>query len=137
MIVLTGGGGLRCVLRVGSGVRPLITSFLDGYNVCIFAYGQTGSGKVPATTHHLPPSRHPPCLLPFPPWPHPPLAVCLPSACLPALRPSPWRGQRLTGEAASLEAKPRVSRAMAGPLLPICMDNGGGGGGGSNVEGAE
>lgn len=27
------------------GVKPLMTSFLDGYNVCIFAYGQTGSGK--------------------------------------------------------------------------------------------
>lgn len=26
-------------------VRPLATSVLDGYNVCIFAYGQTGSGK--------------------------------------------------------------------------------------------
>eukprot|EP00743_Colponemidia_sp_Colp-15_P006078 GILK01006532.1.p1 GENE.GILK01006532.1~~GILK01006532.1.p1 ORF type:complete len:1069 (+),score=245.18 GILK01006532.1:59-3208(+) len=26
-------------------VRSLITSVLDGYNVCIFAYGQTGSGK--------------------------------------------------------------------------------------------
>ena len=26
-------------------VEPLITSILDGYNVCIFAYGQTGSGK--------------------------------------------------------------------------------------------
>eukprot|EP00658_Telonema_sp_P-2_P044566 TRINITY_DN3247_c0_g1_i2.p1 TRINITY_DN3247_c0_g1~~TRINITY_DN3247_c0_g1_i2.p1 ORF type:complete len:1029 (-),score=344.59 TRINITY_DN3247_c0_g1_i2:147-3233(-) len=26
-------------------VDPLITSILDGYNVCIFAYGQTGSGK--------------------------------------------------------------------------------------------
>ena len=26
-------------------VQPLITSILDGYNVCIFAYGQTGSGK--------------------------------------------------------------------------------------------
>lgn len=25
--------------------RPLATSVLDGYNVCIFAYGQTGSGK--------------------------------------------------------------------------------------------
>jgi kinesin family member C2/C3 len=27
-------------------VKPFVTSFLDGYNVCIFAYGQTGSGKV-------------------------------------------------------------------------------------------
>ncbi|XP_062267802.1 kinesin-like protein KIF25 [Platichthys flesus] len=26
-------------------VKPLITSLLDGYNVCIMAYGQTGSGK--------------------------------------------------------------------------------------------
>eukprot|EP00698_Gefionella_okellyi_P003156 TRINITY_DN12952_c0_g1_i1.p1 TRINITY_DN12952_c0_g1~~TRINITY_DN12952_c0_g1_i1.p1 ORF type:complete len:982 (+),score=261.46 TRINITY_DN12952_c0_g1_i1:83-3028(+) len=26
-------------------VEPLVTSVLDGYNVCIFAYGQTGSGK--------------------------------------------------------------------------------------------
>ena len=26
-------------------VRSLVTSCLDGYNVCIFAYGQTGSGK--------------------------------------------------------------------------------------------
>lgn len=26
-------------------VRPLVTSVMDGYNVCIFAYGQTGSGK--------------------------------------------------------------------------------------------
>jgi len=25
--------------------KPLATSVLDGYNVCIFAYGQTGSGK--------------------------------------------------------------------------------------------
>ncbi|XP_042843478.1 kinesin-like protein KIF25 [Panthera tigris] len=26
-------------------VRPLLTSLLDGYNVCIMAYGQTGCGK--------------------------------------------------------------------------------------------
>eukprot|EP00795_Rhopilema_esculentum_P001813 gene1813-16303_t len=26
-------------------VKPLVTSCIDGYNVCIFAYGQTGSGK--------------------------------------------------------------------------------------------
>ena len=26
-------------------IEPLVTSTLDGYNVCIFAYGQTGSGK--------------------------------------------------------------------------------------------
>ncbi|MBN3293254.1 KIFC3 protein, partial [Polypterus senegalus] len=26
-------------------VRALVTSCIDGYNVCIFAYGQTGSGK--------------------------------------------------------------------------------------------
>ncbi|XP_075410321.1 kinesin-like protein KIF25 [Tenrec ecaudatus] len=26
-------------------VRPLLTSLLDGYNVCIMAHGQTGSGK--------------------------------------------------------------------------------------------
>ena len=26
-------------------VMPFISSFMDGYNVCIFAYGQTGSGK--------------------------------------------------------------------------------------------
>ncbi len=26
-------------------VEPLVTSVLDGYNVCIMAYGQTGSGK--------------------------------------------------------------------------------------------
>ncbi len=25
--------------------KPLITSVLDGYNVCIMAYGQTGAGK--------------------------------------------------------------------------------------------
>lgn len=25
--------------------KPIITSCVDGYNVCIIAYGQTGSGK--------------------------------------------------------------------------------------------
>lgn len=25
--------------------KPIVTSVLDGYNVCIFAYGQTGTGK--------------------------------------------------------------------------------------------
>ncbi|XP_020488500.2 kinesin-like protein KIF25 [Labrus bergylta] len=34
-------------------VRPLMTSLLDGYNVCIMAYGQTGSGK----THTMMGSR--------------------------------------------------------------------------------
>ncbi|CAK4657099.1 hypothetical protein LEN26_015334 [Aphanomyces euteiches] len=31
--------------QVFAQVKPLITSVLDGFNVCIFAYGQTGSGK--------------------------------------------------------------------------------------------
>eukprot|EP00742_Colponemidia_sp_Colp-10_P009129 GILJ01009930.1.p1 GENE.GILJ01009930.1~~GILJ01009930.1.p1 ORF type:complete len:806 (-),score=169.06 GILJ01009930.1:132-2549(-) len=31
--------------EVFADTQPLITSVLDGYNVCIFAYGQTGSGK--------------------------------------------------------------------------------------------
>ena len=26
-------------------VSPLVTSFVDGFNVCVLAYGQTGSGK--------------------------------------------------------------------------------------------
>merc|ERR1712232_1218414 len=33
--------------------RPLATSVLDGYNVCIFAYGQTGSGKTHTMTGTL------------------------------------------------------------------------------------
>lgn len=31
--------------HVFSEVEPLVTSVVDGYNVCVFAYGQTGSGK--------------------------------------------------------------------------------------------
>ncbi|XP_047128629.1 kinesin-like protein KIFC3 isoform X2 [Hydra vulgaris] len=31
--------------EIFSDVESLVTSCLDGYNVCIFAYGQTGSGK--------------------------------------------------------------------------------------------
>lgn len=30
---------------VFAGTVPVITSCVDGYNVCILAYGQTGSGK--------------------------------------------------------------------------------------------
>eukprot|EP00429_Kryptoperidinium_foliaceum_P088141 CAMPEP_0176191500 /NCGR_PEP_ID=MMETSP0121_2-20121125/4491_1 /TAXON_ID=160619 /ORGANISM="Kryptoperidinium foliaceum, Strain CCMP 1326" /LENGTH=768 /DNA_ID=CAMNT_0017530165 /DNA_START=144 /DNA_END=2450 /DNA_ORIENTATION=+ len=30
--------------------KPLATSVLDGYNVCVFAYGQTGSGKTHTMT---------------------------------------------------------------------------------------
>lgn len=30
---------------VFEGTLPVITSCVDGYNVCILAYGQTGSGK--------------------------------------------------------------------------------------------
>ncbi|KAJ8027509.1 Kinesin-like protein KIF25 [Holothuria leucospilota] len=30
---------------VFSDIKPLLTSLLDGYNVCMMAYGQTGSGK--------------------------------------------------------------------------------------------
>ncbi|ESP03749.1 hypothetical protein LOTGIDRAFT_136951 [Lottia gigantea] len=32
-------------IEVFEEVRSLVTSCVDGYNVCIFAYGQTGSGK--------------------------------------------------------------------------------------------
>eukprot|EP00927_Polykrikos_kofoidii_P015191 TRINITY_DN1673_c0_g1_i1.p1 TRINITY_DN1673_c0_g1~~TRINITY_DN1673_c0_g1_i1.p1 ORF type:complete len:801 (+),score=181.09 TRINITY_DN1673_c0_g1_i1:126-2405(+) len=31
--------------KLFSGVRDLVVSMIDGYNVCIFAYGQTGAGK--------------------------------------------------------------------------------------------
>jgi kinesin family member C2/C3 len=39
--------------QVYAEVSDLVTSVLDGYNVCIFAYGQTGSGY-----NHLPHSFH-------------------------------------------------------------------------------
>ena len=32
-------------VNVFADALPLVTSVLDGYNVCIFAYGQTGTGK--------------------------------------------------------------------------------------------
>lgn len=32
-------------MQVFEDTEPLITSVLDGYNVCILAYGQTGAGK--------------------------------------------------------------------------------------------
>ncbi|MQL76669.1 hypothetical protein Taro_009071 [Colocasia esculenta] len=32
-------------VNVFADASPLVTSVLDGYNVCIFAYGQTGTGK--------------------------------------------------------------------------------------------
>lgn len=32
-------------LQVFQEVESLVTSCIDGFNVCIFAYGQTGSGK--------------------------------------------------------------------------------------------
>lgn len=32
-------------VQVFAGVRDLVVSMIDGYNVCIFAYGQTGAGK--------------------------------------------------------------------------------------------
>jgi len=35
----------RLVPQVYEDTKPLVTSCVDGYNVCILAYGQTGSGK--------------------------------------------------------------------------------------------
>ncbi|KAK0141091.1 Kinesin-like protein KIF25 [Merluccius polli] len=40
-------------------VKPLLTSLLDGYNVCIMAYGQTGSGKTHTMMGSQGPSRAP------------------------------------------------------------------------------
>ena len=31
--------------QVFQDTKPIITSCVDGYNVCIIAYGQTGAGK--------------------------------------------------------------------------------------------
>ncbi|XP_039982090.1 kinesin-like protein KIF25 isoform X2 [Xiphias gladius] len=39
-------------------VKPLLTSLLDGYNVCIMAYGQTGSGKTHTMMGSKPPEEH-------------------------------------------------------------------------------
>ena len=33
------------VIQVFQDTKPIITSCVDGYNVCIIAYGQTGAGK--------------------------------------------------------------------------------------------
>ena len=32
-------------VQVFQDTKPIITSCVDGYNVCIIAYGQTGAGK--------------------------------------------------------------------------------------------
>ena len=32
-------------MQVFDDTKPIITSCVDGYNVCIIAYGQTGAGK--------------------------------------------------------------------------------------------
>ncbi|CAJ1327794.1 unnamed protein product, partial [Effrenium voratum] len=37
-------------VQVFEEAKPLATSTLDGYNVCVFAYGQTGSGKTHTMT---------------------------------------------------------------------------------------
>src|ERR1044072_8718856 len=34
-----------CAEAVFAQTKPIVTSVLDGFNVCIFAYGQTGTGK--------------------------------------------------------------------------------------------
>ena len=35
---------IQCI-QVFDDTKPIITSCVDGYNVCIIAYGQTGAGK--------------------------------------------------------------------------------------------
>lgn len=37
--------GFFFTVDVFADASPMVTSVLDGYNVCIFAYGQTGTGK--------------------------------------------------------------------------------------------
>lgn len=46
--------------NVFAGIRDLVVSMIDGYNVCIFAYGQTGSGK----THSMQGTRDNPGIYP-------------------------------------------------------------------------
>lgn len=41
-------------LQVFQEVQALVTSCIDGYNVCIFAYGQTGAGKTYTMEVNLP-----------------------------------------------------------------------------------
>ena len=36
---------LQSNIQVFDDTKPIITSCVDGYNVCIIAYGQTGAGK--------------------------------------------------------------------------------------------
>ena len=45
-VVYEAGSSQECVF---ADVEPVVTSVMDGYNVCIFAYGQTG-----ISTHLLP-----------------------------------------------------------------------------------
>ncbi|KAH8055571.1 hypothetical protein JL720_14316 [Aureococcus anophagefferens] len=43
--VFDGAGAENSQPRLFEDVKQLITSTVDGYNVCLFCYGQTGSGK--------------------------------------------------------------------------------------------